>query len=215
MIFLSAAIVTVAPARADDAQKELTASIPAGNALTFKAFTGDTELGLHKMNWSVQGDAVIVKIEIDLGARVLFVPVYAYKHRSTETWRNGQLSAIVTSTDDDGDKEFVNGELNGDVFTVKSTLFNGNAPLPMAPTSYWNYANLKKPNWLNTQTGKMLKISARFVGEETIKSRAGEMRARRYDMSGDAELSLWYDAQNRWVKSRFAVDGTTITYVLQ
>lgn len=216
-LFLAAlAIAAAFPARAaSEAHRALVASIPDGSALTFRAFIGDTDLGTHKMRWAVQGETVTVNIEIDLGARVLFLPVYSYKHRSQETWRGGSLAAIATTTDDDGDKFSVNGELKDGAFQVKSTAFNGAAPLPLAPTSYWAYASLKTPTWLNTQSGEILKKQVAAKGIETIKTRAGQIQARRYDVTGDLDVSLWYDARNRWVKSRFVASGNTITYVLQ
>lgn len=206
---------TVSANAASDAHKALVASIPDGATVTFRAYTGDTDLGTHKMRWTVQGDVVTVNIDIDLGAKVLFLPVYSYTHRSKETWRDGSLAAIATTTNDDGDKTFVNGDLKGDGFEIKSSKFNGVAPLPVAPTSYWAYSSLKKPNWLNTQSGPLLKVSVASKGVETIKTRAGQIQARRYDVIGELDVSLWYDAKNRWVKSRFKAGDNTITYVLQ
>lgn len=211
-----ACIVSLSPSRASpEAQAALVASIPDGNALTFRAFLGDTDLGLHKMRWTVSGETVVVNIEIDLGARVLFLPVYSYKHRSQETWTGGVLSAISTTTDDDGKKFTVKGELKGTNFEVRGTEFTGSIPLPMAPTSYWDYGTLKKPTWMSTQSGQVLSVKVASKGVESIKTRAGVIQANRYDVTGDLEASLWYDARKRWVKSRFVVGGNTITYVLQ
>lgn len=200
---------------ASEAHQALVASIPEGNALTFRAYLGDTDLGVHKMRWSVSGQTVVVNIEIDLGARVLFLPVYSYKHRSKETWTDGVLTAISTTTDDDGKTFTVTGELKGNAFDVKGTEFTGAIPLPMAPTSYWDYGTLKKGTWMSTQSGQVLKVRVSPKGPETIKTRTGQIQANRYDASGDLEASLWYDARKRWVKSRFVVGGNTITYVLQ
>jgi hypothetical protein len=216
LAFVFAMLLASVPVNASpEAQRALLASVPDGNALTFRAFIGDTDLGTHKMRWAVQGETLIVNIEIDLGARVLFLPVYSYKHRSQETWRGGNLVAIATTTDDDGDKFSVNGELKDGAFQVKSTKFTGAAPLPLAPTSYWAYSNLKTPTWLNTQSGEILKKQVAAKGVETIKTRTGEIKARRYEVTGDLDVSLWYDDKNRWVKSRFVAGGNTITYVLQ
>lgn len=216
-LFAAAALLLMMlPASAaSDAQRALLASVPDGNALTFRAYIGDTDLGTHKMRWALQGDTLTVNIEIDLGARVLFLPVYSYKHRSQETWRDGHLVAIATTTDDDGDKFSVNGELKGDAFQVKSTAFTGLVPLPLAPTSYWAYTSLKKPNWLNTQSGGLLKVTVTPKGVETVKTRAGNVKAKRYDVTGELDISLWYDERNRWVKSRFVAGENTVTYVLQ
>lgn len=213
---LALAILSMRPGHAaSDAHKALLASIPDGGTKTFRAYIGDTDLGTHNMRWTVQGDVVTVDIDIDLGASVLFLPVYSYKHRSKETWRDGALAAIETTTNDDGDKFFVTGELKGAGFDVKSTKFTGTAPLPLAPTSYWAYSTLKKPNWLNTQSGPLLKVAVAPNGVETIKTRAGDVKARRYDVSGELEISLWYDDKNRWVKSRFKAGENHITYILQ
>jgi hypothetical protein len=217
-LLLIALLALALPAQAAatlDAQRALLASIPDGNAKTFRAFIGDTELGTHTMRWAVQGDVVTVDIKIDLRARVLFLPVYSYEHKSKETWRDGALVAIATTTNDDGDKTFVNGELKGAGFDVKSSKFNGVVPLPVAPTSYWAYSNLKKPTWINTQSGPALKVKVTPNGVESIKTRAGQIQARRYDVSGELDVSLWYDDKNRWVKSRFKAGDNVVTYVLQ
>jgi hypothetical protein len=210
-------IVALAPLAhaASSAQTELMASIPDGKTLTFRAYIDDTDLGTHTIRWTSQGDTITATIEIDLGARVLFLPVYSYKHRSQETWRDGHLVAISTTTNDDGDKFAVTGALKGEAFDVKATAFTGMAPLPIAPTSYWAYTSLKKPNWLNTQSGALLKAKITPKGVETVKTRAGQVKARRYDVTGGLDITLWYDDKNRWVKSRFVASGNTITYVLQ
>lgn len=198
-----------------EAQKALITSIPDGNALAFRAYLGDTELGTHKMRWSVSGETVVVNIEIDLRARVLLVPVYRYQHRSQETWTGGVLTAISTTTDDDGESFALTGALKGGVFEVKSKDLNGPAPLPLAPTSYWSYASLKAPHWISTQSGKLLKFSVAPKGIETINTKGGDVKASRYDVSGDLDVSLWYDERKRWVRSRFKVGDNVITYVKQ
>jgi hypothetical protein len=211
-----AATLAALPAKADAAsQKLLMASIPPSKVKTFKAYTGDNELGTHVVRWAVQGDTVTANISIDLRARVLFLPVYSYEHRSTETWRNGDLAAIDTRTTDDGEKFSVKGTLQGGSFQVASTRFNGAAPLPLAPSSYWNYASLTKPNWINTQSGAVLKIKIVPAGQEQVRTAKGMVQARKYEVTGDVPITLWYDSANVWVKSRFTVNGTTITYVLQ
>ena len=52
------------------------------------------------------------------------------------------------------------------------------------------------------------------LGAEPIRLATGEATpARRYVLSGDLDLELWYDASDAWVGMRFTVDdGSVISY---
>jgi hypothetical protein len=207
-----AAVLALAAAAAG---AEWLQSIPPSRSIVFKAASGTTALGVHKVSFEVDGDAVTAKTEIDLGAKVLFIPVFKYQHRSTERWRAGQLLSIASTTDDDGEKSVLDGRTDGAQFRIQATGFAGVVPGPIAPTSYWNYENLRKSRWFSTQSGKVVTVSVAAKGVETIPIRGVPSPARRYEVTGDFAITLWYDAQNRWVKSRFTVNDSEIVYTLQ
>ena len=56
-------------------------------------------------------------------------------------------------------------------------------------------------------------ISQHAAGADPDGDQASRPRRKRYVLSGDLDLELWYDASDAWVGMRFTVaDGSVISY---
>ena len=84
------------------------------------------------------------------------------------------------------------------------------------PASLWNNASVGNGTVIDPADGDLMKVSIRESGEETITVRGREIRAIRYEMSGDFQRSLWYDRRDVLVQVSFeAEDGSEIRYKLR
>jgi hypothetical protein len=90
-------------------------------------------------------------------------------------------------------------------------------PGPLLPSTHWNIEQTRQQALLNTQTGKITRISVRNVGRETITTARESPPATHFAYAGELEMNQWFDDRSRWVKSTFkaATDGSTIEYILQ
>ena len=170
----------------------------------FKVIRDSSDIGRHQVTATTQGDDLVVEIEIDLAVRILGFVGYRYEHRNREVWRGGALQSLDTTTNDDGDDFRVSLRRDDDGFQIDATQFSGNAPLDSAPTSYWNYANLSAPRWIDTQGGRVLNIS--ISPSERVNG------LERRVVSGDFDLTLFYDDQREWRASAFDGQGEPVTY---
>jgi len=68
--------------------------------------------------------------------------------------------------------------------------------------------------WINPQDGKLLHPAVARQGPGTVPDVQGQrLAARRYVLSGDVQMDLWYDAAPSWIGLRApAHDGSIIRY---
>lgn len=183
----------------------------------FEIFRNGTSIGRHVMTYQREGDLLKVSINIDIKVTLAgLVTLFRYEHRNEETWRGDRLVALVSSSNNDGDAEFVRGREEGDNFLLESTSGARKLPGSIVSTTYWNPLITQRSVLLNSGDGTLMKVQVVRHGEEPVEAGGTTIRASRYEFIGDLNAQLWYDATGRWVASRFkGKDGSTIDYRLQ
>ncbi|MEQ9606028.1 MAG: DUF6134 family protein, partial [Kiloniellaceae bacterium] len=167
-------------------------------------------IGGHHVVFRRAGERLEVDIDIDIAVSLAFIPLYAYRHRNREVWQNGQLLSLESETDDDGERYTVSARAEGGVLRVSGSGGDFQAPADTLPTSYWNPRTVEQTRLLDSQHGRLLSVQSRLLGEERLN---GGESARRYRMSGDLDLDLWYATTGEWVHIAFTARGTTVNYV--
>lgn len=201
----------------------LALAVPAARAgavvtepLDFAVYRDGAEIGHHRIAFTRDGDVLEVAIDIRLEVGLGFITLYRYHHRNSETWREGGLVGFVSRTDDNGDWDQASARVTGGTMTVAGPEAAA-APVPFAaPTTYWHRdLTVAARTLVDTQTGRLLAVNVTPVGDETVETADGPVPARRYRMTGDLELDVWYDATGRWVKLAFELGGADFEYVLR
>lgn len=195
------------------AASALPASAAAPRAVAFDVLRKGEPIGTHAVAFREEGGRLEVEVAIKLEVKLLFVTVFRYDHVNHETWEGGHLVRIVTHTDDDGDVHSVRGESSSGGFRLTAPPPGYLAPADVMPTSWWNVETVRRAELLNSQKGELMRVKILRGPEETVVTAAGEIPARRYQVTGDADLELWYDRDERLAKIRFrGGDGTPIEY---
>lgn len=184
------------------------------NSIAFQINQDGSKVGRHTVTFNKIGRDLRVDIEIDINIQVLFIPVYTYKHRNTEIWRDGKLLSINTETDDDGEKHWVRGKAENGLFRVSSSGGDFEAPLTIIPTSYWSQKTTTQSVLLDTQHGKLLDVNIKKLNDTVLVTPSVDIPAKHFVITGDLNLSLWYSRTGDWVKTAFQVDGVEFSYVL-
>lgn len=180
--------------------------------LAFAVERDGAPFGTHRLSFSGSADALTVDIAIDLKVDFGPLTVFRYTHRNREAWQNGRLARIETRTNDDGDPFTVLGRASPAGFQLDQGEAAGLLPKDILPTSYWHRAALDRDLWLDTQSGRLRKVTIQRIGEEMI-SVAGETeKANRYRVSGDLAMDLWYLPNGEWAGLEFKARGSTIRY---
>ena len=189
--------------------------LPPGDALAFKVFLKDAEIGTHRLAFATEGDGFTVTIAVELVVRFGPIPLYRYRHHTVEQWQRSQFIALDSTTDDNGDAAHatIRREDDGSLTVDGSKSGRYRAPAEALPATHWNEAELSAP-LINPQDGKLFRPTVTDGGEEAVKDAAGaSIPARHFALSGDLALDLWYDEHGLWQALRFAsASGAVLHY---
>lgn len=183
--------------------------------IDFTVYRDGDEIGHHRVTFARDGENVIADVDIELAVTFAGIRVFYYRHASRETWREGTLLAIESTTYNDGDDMRLSLRRDGDALRIDGTDFQGMAPGNLVPTSYWFADTVKQSQIIDTQNGRIFPSRIEMIGRETILAGGRNVDATRYTLSEQLTMNLWYDDQGNWVKTSFESDGSLIDYVLK
>lgn len=183
--------------------------------IAFDILRKGDKIGTHKIRFRQNGDTLTVTVDIDIRIKVAFITAYKYIHRNEEVWRNGRLVSLKTVTDDDGKLYRVTGTAAGSSFVTTGTMGRHVFDATTLPSSYWHPRTRQAKVMINTQSGRPLKVSVAPLGSDTVRTADAALSARRYRLTGDMSLELWYAPSRELAKIRFKAeaDGSIISYL--
>jgi hypothetical protein len=182
--------------------------------LIFAAYRNGSLLGTHKIDFSRTGERLVVDIEIAFDVKLAFIPLYSYRHKNREVWEGSKLLSLNTETDDNGVAFNVRAERADGRLLVDGSGGKLDLPGDTPTTSYWNEDFVTAGEWLDTQSGNLVRSTVTKKWPETMMVEGQPVEAVPYDLEGDITCSIWY-ADGRWVKLAFVgEDGSMIDYVL-
>ena len=191
--------------------------LPTGDAnrrflVLYKGF----KIGTHTLTYSSATGETRITTEIDLSVKVALFSVFAFSHRSQETWRAGRLVSLHSETVEQGETLHVEGAAMPQGFRVMSR----GAPVIASPAtltsnSLWTPAMLEQATVVDAQRGGIMGVSARKFADEKIVIAGGPVRATRYTLITPYFAgTVWYDKANLWVCAQFERDGSKVEYQL-
>ncbi|WP_170428392.1 DUF6134 family protein [Ruegeria arenilitoris] len=192
--FATAALVTIGLTGV-----AMASSLPAGGKLNFDVIRKNKDIGDLNYTFSGNPQAFSVNIVTDIAVKLPLIRVnaYAFEQVSTESWKNGKLTAIRSNTNDDGTTHEVNLGKTG-----------------LLPASLWNDAAVKSRKLLNTIDGSEMAVKIKDMGLQQVTTAHGPVQARHYRISGELNRDVWYDGNGDLAHVVFtADDGSTITYL--
>lgn len=184
------------------------------DALAFRILRNGSEIGSHALDFTAQNDGFDVRIAVDIKVGLGPITLYRYRLRGVERWRNGAVASAEATTDDDGDKRTMRCQSrDGGLWVEGSKTAPYRAPDGALPASHWNIAELHSP-WISLEDGRLFRPVAKSTGMDNLRQVDGTTtEAKRYVLSGDVHLELWYDLERRWASLAFtAHDGSSIRY---
>ncbi len=191
------------------------AAAGAVSPIEFQVLHDGEDIGRHKV--TIVQDGNTMRVSVDVRLRVLlagFVPVYHYDQAVREVWRDGRLISFDSKTDNNGREKFARGTPNDVGLAVTSKAGTVAMPVNIMPTGNWAHHLMNQSELLDSEDGKLLKVSTRLVGSEPVEAHGQVIQARHYIVDGDVKVELWYDESGDWVKCRFNAYGAMIEYRL-
>jgi hypothetical protein len=156
-----------------------------------------------------------VTIAVDIVVKLGPIAVFRYQLNGLEQWRDGKVFHVEASTNDDGSVKSMRADRDRHGLWVSgSKVPRYLAPSDALPATHWNEAELRGP-WIDPQDGRLLHAKVAPADVERVSLADGRsVPARRFDISGDARLKIWYGSALGWTALRFtARDGSTVRYV--
>jgi hypothetical protein len=201
--------LTAAPAGADKA---------AATAKVHKVFDivrGGDKIGTDTVDIERQNDTTTVKIKTDLSVKVMFVEAYRYEHSCNETWKNGQLIAFKSRTNDNGTKHSIDVTAAPDKLSMNADGKHSDLPKTAAPASLWSKEAIHQFDAFDPDTGKPLSIKVTDLGNEALTIHGATHEAHHYKIAdtlrGDFAREVWFDGD---VLVRIKVVGSDNSVIL-
>lgn len=188
-------------------------SLAAGSALAFDVSRRGSSIGRHRLEFLRDGDAMTVRVAIDLAVKLGPIPLYRYTHRNEERWQGNRLAAFSSTTDDNGTRHRVEARLEGDEIVAVAEAGRWAYPAGSFATTYWHRSFLERPRWINSQTGEPADCTVTAAGREPLETAGGSVDTDRFKVVGPLTLDLWYEGEF-WAGMMFpGPDGADIRYV--
>ncbi len=173
------------------------------------------DIGTHVLNFSCDGEKLIVETDVDVKVKILFVTVYKRKARLREVWQDDRLIAYDARTDDGGDVYETSARIEEDRMIVDGVEKGVAVPLDTISTHPWNINAVDRSPIFGQRDGKVRKVQVEDAGWETLKIGGRKQDARKFVVRGDLERELFYDADGTWLQWRLERDGKTVTITKQ
>ncbi len=183
----------------------------------FSIFYKGTRVGSHTVSYSPATGDTAVATEIRLLVKVGFFTVFAFSHRSRETWQLGRLNSLRSETVEHGETLHIDGKATPQGFRVVS---KGGPFIAAASTltsnSLWTPRMLEQDTVVDAQHGGIIGVSSRKFSDEHIVIAGRRIRVVRYTLiTPYLAGSIWYDDNEIWVRGEFERDGSKIEYRLE
>lgn len=182
----------------------------------FDVYLNDKKVGKHQFKVSEIAALRTVQSEASFDYKILFFSAYRYQHSAAERWSGNCLAEFNASTNANGKRMQVSGQLAGAGFLVKRNGTADELPECVMTFAYWNRDFLKETQLLNPQTGEYLDVRVEEVGDEMLEVRGRAVAATRFKLTAnEVDLTLWYSSDNEWLAlESVAKGGQIIRYEL-
>jgi len=180
----------------------------------FRVLVDGRPIGTQSFHFSRDGAGYEMSTVARIKVRLLFLTAYRFHQTAVEHWRGGCLRAIRSRTDDNGDRYRIRG--TADASGLALTVNGSEDTLDQACVhtfAYWNPRLLRSQRLLDSETGKLKKVSLARLGRRPLPWDP-DTRATSYRLhTGDGPTQLWYNANGRWLGLRSKLkNGHTVVY---
>jgi hypothetical protein len=169
------------------------------------------DIGRQVLTFWCDGDRLVVDTTVDVAVRMLFLTIYRHEARYRGVWQGDRLIRFESHTDDDGKILEVFARAAGGRVIIDGPNGQSEAPLTVVPNHPWNHDVIARTLLFDPVDGKVLQVDVTDAGEEAIELAGRRVMARKYLVSGDLKLELWYDLGGAWVRWRMQDERGTVT----
>ncbi len=190
-------------------------AMPGGTA-AFRVIREGSEIGRHTLTLTREGTLTRARVLCEMRVGLGPITLFRYRHESAETWDGGRFMALDSRTDKNGTMLAVRASRSaGGIQVVQAHGSILSLPDDAVPFSHWNMAVTRCPLF-DPESGVAAPEHVSCCGwKDVTREGAPSVPARRFDFSGRATISNWYDRDDRWVAlEAVAPDRSRVVYRL-
>ncbi len=189
-----------------------------GRSLVFDLIRKGKKVGSHTIRFVQTKDLLTVDISIDIKGKIVFFP-FTYVHNNQEVWRGSMLQSLDSKTLINDKQNLLSVRARSGGYDIvhdgKLSRIEGD----IKSTSYWYPATSAQARLLNSQTGKVIPITASAPVDILAPTLSGAGIAARETRMTDSKkfnANVAYDAQSCLVGLNFKppFDSTLVVYHL-
>ena len=164
----------------------------------FDIVRGSDKIGTDTIDIERQNDTTKVKIKTDVSVKIMYIEAYRYEHSCDETWKNGQLVAFKSRTNENGTKHAIDVTAAPDKLSMDADGKHSDLPKTAAPASLWGKDLIHQLDAFDPDTGKRLSIKVTDLGDEVLVLHGVSHQTHHYkiaDTTRDSDFArdIWFD----------------------
>jgi Family of unknown function (DUF6134) len=171
------------------------------------------DIGEHRMAVRREDDLIVVEHTAELAVEILGLTAFRRRTRFREVWRDDRLIEFEGLVEDNGEPFPVSARAEGNRLVVEGSAGRIEAPAATVPSEPSLQFAVEREWFFDSKTGELLNATVSRAGREPLKVGDGVVEATRYEIAGDLEQHVWFDATGAWLQWRLWRQGTAITLV--
>jgi hypothetical protein len=171
------------------------------------------DIGEHRMAVARRGDAIVVEHTAELAVEILEFTAFHRRTRFREVWRDDRLIEFDGLIEDNGEPFPVSARAEGDRLVIDGSAGRIEAPPGTTPSEPSLEFAIRREWFFDSKTGELLNATVTPAGREPLKLGDRVVDAIKYEVTGDLEQQVWFDATGAWVQWRLWRQGAAITLV--
>ncbi len=182
----------------------------------FNVYLDDKPIGYHKISLSENAGQKFVKVDASFEVKLLFFLAYRYEHNAEELWTGSCLEQIHTSTNDNGDSQYIRSIPDRSGLSLLTHKGKQSLDGCIRSFAYWDPSLLQSEYLLNTQSGEYQAAKLIKLGKSRFIFKDREFEADQYRLEvEDQSIDLWYTSDRDWLALQTRVRGDRVLSYLR
>ena len=169
------------------------------------------DIGEHQIQVSRDAGQVVVEHSAHLAVKLLTFTAFERQSHYREVWQGERLVAFDGVTIDNGERFEVRARAGGDHLIIEGSAGRFEAPATTVPSQPSLAGAIARTTFMDIRTGQLLEARVTLAGHETLQLAGGPVETERYEVAGQLEHVVWYDASGVVVQWRLWRQGAAIT----